>query len=352
MADMGFRRILLTVALLVGACHMREGDGSASPARQAAPGATTSTPGPQSATARKEVPMHDVVSDSRSYLLRATHVVLVRIEAAKAGNWAPNERGVVRTVEVEARLEAIFKGKLGELPGNIVRAALVQFGTGTSRIAGVPGAWSHRRIEAGSRFVVISVTRSENAAEVLLDPACQLALPAEDALVDVELAAQAEGQALDVWRTVELAAASAPRLGVLFPEYLWGRFGAAALVDGQRFEPIAKLLEQRSLAPGARATLVSTLVSAVTSPEPLPTGQVARLAISFFRLLAMPEAARLHDNLVGTYLPNLIGLAGGVELRASGVFHDRPADRGQAERALRAYKGSEPAAPLLEWLKH
>lgn len=294
--------------------------------------------------------MHEVLPDSLSFLLRATHVVLVRIEAAKTGDWAPGAAGVTRVVAVEAKLEALFKGKLSEPAGSVVRVALTQFGTGTSRVAGVPGAWSHQRVEPGARFVVLSVTSSESAPEILRDPAALLVLPADEALTDVELAATAESRSLDVGATVALATPAAPRLGALFAEYLWARFGAAALAEEKKLEPIAALLEQPALGRGARVTLVSTLVSAITSPEPPPPRQSARLAVALFRLLGMPEAAPLHDNLVGTYLPTLLDLAEPHARRAADVFHDHPGELARARAAAHAYKGSEPAAPLIGWL--
>jgi hypothetical protein len=43
-----------------------------------------------------------------------------------------------------------------------------------------------------------------------------------------------------------------------------------------------------------------------------------RLAITMFRLLGISPAAALHDNIIGVFLPNLLGLTGGIAKRWSG----------------------------------
>lgn len=294
--------------------------------------------------------MKDVMPGSRSHLLRATHILVVRIEKAKAGEWARGPSGVTRTVEVEAKLEEVYKGSVAEPVGSVIAVSLAQHGTGSSRVAAVPGAWSNHDIDAGARFVVLAVTGSEAAATILRDPACQAAIPAAEALPDVQLAAQTEDQALDVAGAVALARQVAPQLGFLFADYLWARYGGGALADEKNFDPIADLLEQPSLSALARGTLVPMLVAAVTSPEPPPAKQVSRLAVAFFHLLSMPEAQALHDNLVGTYLPALLDVGEPHARRPADVFHDYPGELARARAAVQGYKGSQPAAPLLAWL--
>jgi hypothetical protein len=57
----------------------------------------------------------------------------------------------------------------------------------------------------------------------------------------------------------------------------------------------------------------------------------------------------LHDNLIGTWLPNSLG-GGAKKWTASEVFAGAPALRAAAVKALAAYKGSSDANPLRAWI--
>ena len=77
-----------------------------------------------------------------------------------------------------------------------------------------------------------------------------------------------------------------------------------------------------------------------------------RLALTMCRVLLMPEAADLHENLIGTYLPNLLGLTSGLPPQpASRVFEDREAERKAVEAFLRRHGTDADAGPLLDWIQ-
>lgn len=293
-----------------------------------------------------------VDQSSFSLLLRATHVLAVQVVSFLPGGWSRKpEGGVIRQVEAEIRIEEIAKGTVGEPVGAVVKTTLAQHGTGISRIAAVPGVWSpYEDIEPGARFVTMSVSGSESAAELLRDPACQAVIPSEDALSDVHLAEQVEDGALDIFGAVALAKQHAPTLKGLYVDYVWARFSPIALADEEKFVPVAELLEQPGLATMARSTLISRLTTGLTNPEPPPEKQLARYAISLFRLLEMPEAEGFHDHIVGTYLPTVLDVTSPEAPSADRVFEDHPGEKARAQRALSGYKGEEPTAPLLAWL--
>src|SRR2546427_4703633 len=300
---------------------------------------------------RQEAPKKLIIADSPSHLLRATHVLVVRFGSINASPWAADPAGgVSRSLDVEVMLEEVAKGALKEVPGALVKTTLKQFGTGSSRIAGVLGAWSRQRVERGGQFVAIAVTSSENAAEILRDPACQRALAAGEALADVHLAEEVEAKALDVFGAVSLAKTAAPSVNFLFADYLWERYSLVALADGKKFDPIAELLEQPGLSQTARGTLISRLTTGLTSPEPLPEKQLTRFAIVLFHLLTIEEARPFHDTIVGTYLPAVLDIAAADARSANKVFEDHPGEKARAIQILNAYKGSESPAAVLAWL--
>jgi hypothetical protein len=304
-------------------------------------------------TPRQETVMKRVVSDSPSHVLRATHILLIRIKSVDAGEWMddPTTGGVSRSLKVEATLVMMAKGYTKESAGAVILTTIQQFGTGTSRIAAVPGAWSRQKIEPGKEFVTFAVTDSDDAAEIVRDPACQLAINAGDSLTDVHLAMDTENKPLDLFRAVSIAREAAARISFLFPEYLWAMYSSEALADPNKFDAIASLLEQPRLSQLARGTLISRITTGLTSPEPPPTNQLMRFAIALFHLLAKPEAGSFHENIVGTYLPTVLDLGNPSRRSADKFFEDRPVEKSRAVQIMNNYRGSQPAAPILTWLR-
>jgi hypothetical protein len=303
-------------------------------------------------TSRQETVMKRVNSDSPSHLLRATHILVVRINSVDAGVWTdePTTGGVSRSLKVEVTLETIAKGFTKQSAGEVIRTTIQQFGTGTSRITAVPGAWSRRQIDPGKEFVTFAVTDSYDAAEIVRDPACQLAIDSGDSLTDLRLAIETESKSLDVFRAVSIAKEAATQIGFLLPEYLWAKYSFEALADRDRFDAIADLLEQPGLSQPARGTLISRITTGLTSPEPPPTNQLTRFAIALFHLLAMPEARSFHENIVGTYLPTVLDLDNPNRRSAHKFFDDRPDERSRAVDAMNTYQRNESAARILAWL--
>lgn len=296
--------------------------------------------------------MKRVVSDSPSHLLRATHILVIRINSVDTGVWTddPTTGGVSRSLKVEVTLETIAKGFTTQTPGKVILTTIQQFGTGTSRIAAVPGAWSRQQIEPGKEFVTFAVTDAYDAAEIIRDPACQLAMNLGDSLTDLHLAMETESKSLDVFRAVSIAKEAATQIGFLFPEYLWAKYSFEALADRNTFDAIADLLEQPGLSQLARGTLISRITTGLTSPEPPPTNQLTRFALALFHLLAMPEARSFHENIVGTYLPTVLDLDNPNRRSADKLFQDQPDERSRAIQTMNTYQGNDSAARILAWL--
>jgi hypothetical protein len=247
------------------------------------------------------------------------------------------------------KLEELLKGHLIEQSGDLVKIEAKQVRNRFS-LQPPPGVWSNIVINPGTRLVAFGASTSSTASAVVNDPDCLLLVPAGEALTEVRLALQNESNFSDLGRLLSSARPAAQQLGWLFGDYLWARHGAEAMADITKFNEIATFLEEPKLGKDARTTMLMAITTQVAMQE--PPNHIDRLAITLFRLLNMPEAEKLHDNLVGTYLPNLLGLNGGVSLRRpSDVFRQQPTEREKAERATRSYKGQQPVAPLLDWFK-
>jgi hypothetical protein len=291
-----------------------------------------------------------VLPDSASVMLRATHILVIRIESSQAGEWSPDPSGdwLRRSVALTIRLEERLKGITREEVGTSLDLQVTQYASPSLWVTGLPGVWSEPSVEPGMRLVAFCRSEGDRTAELLVEPACELLMPAENALVDARLAMRAETERLDVAALLAEAREVAASLGHLFVEYLWEAHGGAFLWDAKAFESLMQLLENPDLALIARATLVSQLTTRFLAGPAAPANR-ARLALAMFRLLEIGQAAPLRDNILETFLPNLLGLPGGAaQVTVDEVFRDHPDERRRAESLVREL---QPAAQaLIQWL--
>ncbi len=281
--------------------------------------------------------------DSRARILRSSHVAALRaarVEAAPGG----------RELRVTFQLLRAFKGAFDVAEGATFEARLTRHPPTEDYTSAPAGVWSLHDVAEGTRWMAFAEAPGEDRAAALVgDPRCRLVAPLDDALPDVELAWDVEHGGADGVGALALARGRAASLHPLAMEYLWHRFGAEAARDPARFERFLDLLEAPALRVQARTALLTELAGAVRPPERREALR-ARLAASLFRLLAMPEAAAHHDDLVAVHLPNALGLRGGPGVPPSELFRELPGAPGQARAALASYRGSRDVAALRAWL--
>lgn len=340
---------LVASLLLLVACGQRRPDESG-PA-----GAPTlvrpATAAPPASSAQRGIPMIDVQPSSRSLIVRATHILVAHVKTATEGPWTQRDDGTEdRVVSLALVLDEVVKGHVTQRPGDTFTLDAKQVRMGEAW-GPMPGVWSPFPVAPGTPVIAFGRTSAEDAAAVFNDPGCaQLTSPAA-ASADIHLAAQIDAGGLDSAGAVALATPRAANVQNLFADYLWARYEASAMADVTRFEPIARFLEDAALNRVARATLVMALPTSVLAATPPSHVHVSRLAIAFFHLLGAPFARDLQDNLVGTYLPNLLDLANKDARTADQVFEDHPGEKARALQAVTAYGGPQPKAPLLQWLQ-
>ena len=289
----------------------------------------------------------EVQPNSRSLILRATHILVIRVVSADDPAWVPRTpAGEERIVHLRLLLEETMKGVAKQQPGDSIQVAVKQVRIGMAW-GPMPGAWSNIPIAPGTQIVAFGQTHSEDAALILNDPAAIQLIPAGEALADVHLAAKAAG--LDDL----LAAANrvSSSLGWLFADFLWAKYETEAITDISSFNRIVEFMEQPSLNRVARYTLLLSLPTSVLAPDPPATRHIDRLAVAMFRLLAMPEASALHDNLLSTDIPNLLDVPNPSARPAHEVFKDFPNERMRALRTLNSYKGPESTTSLRDWVR-
>jgi hypothetical protein len=296
--------------------------------------------------------MIPVLPDSPSIVLRSSHILRIAVEAAAVGAWTPDSPGLNRrTVDLTLRAVEVLKGDVGVAPGARFAVRVQQFAWSTRRTPdALPGLWSSASTDVGTELLAFASSSLTAPEALVVEPACHTLLPAPQGLADVKLAANAESRHQGLTELLGEARRAAPSLGWIFPEYLWARYRARAADDHAALDEILGLLEYPPLSPDARYALLDRVVSAAGDEHATPA-VIDRTALALAQLLATPEAAALHDGIIETHLPNVLGLAGGAARRSAGnVFDGHPDDRGRFSRALQARASAPAAARLLSWL--
>lgn len=291
--------------------------------------------------------------ESKSVILSANHILLLTVRSAIVGEWTSGESSVQeRTVQAECSLDEVWKGDIPESMGKRIETNLHQWQPAGPRFFKVPGVWSGQSLEPGARFVVFCGAGASSLAEWLLEPVCQQVETAEVALPDLELAALAGHPPL---RLPELIARSFSRrasFDYLFAQYVSARLPELLYPRLDDFEPLTRLLEDPQLAQRARWILLTDLYSQFLLRDPAPITFVERLVASTFRILALPEGSTLRAPMIGTYIPNLVGLKGGAAPKpASQVFEGKTEDRRFATQVLATCSGVAGVERIAQWLQ-
>lgn len=290
-------------------------------------------------------------SPPQSLVLRATHILLLRVDAASAGEWAPAaEKGFRRTVEVTFKVLEVLKGATEEEPVDQLTAEIEQYESRSLWVVPVPGVWSGQPLEPGTELLVFCRHPGGLSAEMLREPRCLSVKTAAEGLVSTRLALQAESGDVSLLELLKKADAQAESLDPLFVDYLADKIEGDVLFAADIFEPVLSCLETSGLPVQVRAGLLDAVRRQVTTSPSASDRHVNRLILTLFRIVRKGRAPELRDNILEVFLPNLLGLRGGAKKRlATEVFEDQPEERAGAEEAL-GQIDTPPARLLLDWL--
>jgi hypothetical protein len=294
-----------------------------------------------------------VHADSKSIVLRSTHILLVEVLNAKAGVWEPSRPGLKsRRVDLSLQISEILRGKLDPAPVATADIAITQSDyDGELMMQPLPGAWSHVNLQPGTKLVVFSASNQNSVAIVLAEPACTQVMPAEQVLPGLRIATKAEEADLSLERALALARPEASHLDSTFADFLLEKYGAAAMSSQSNFDLLADFTEQKGLDIKTRQALLQGTYDLVGLHGDATPQRAQRLALTMCRILLMPEAADLHENLIGTFLPNLLGISSELPHQAaSAVFKGNQAERDAVLAFLHQHSNEADVAPLLTWL--
>jgi hypothetical protein len=290
--------------------------------------------------------------ESSSLVIAASRILLLRVATATAGNWEPADEGMRRRqVQTDFVLERALKGDVGEPSGSHVSLTVNQFES-VGRVVAVPGHWSGKGLNRDAEFVVFSRAATSHVAEALAESSVLRVIPAAEVLPDLDLALAAEAQQQPVGALINRARERVASLGPLFADYLNARLPEVLFADPASFDGIMGLVEDPRCPTSFKQVLLRNVFAKLVATGSAPQHFTSRLAITGFRLIGSDAPAPIPGQLIGTYLPNLLGFVGQARQQsANDVFREFPNDRASAERALSRHANTPGADRLLAWLR-
>ena len=291
-----------------------------------------------------------VQSDSKSIVVRSTNIVLVDVVRAVAGEWAASRPGLKsRNVELTLRAAEQFRGKLDPPPAGEVQVSITQFDyAGELRMQPLPGVWPGVPLAAGMSLVIYSSSQDARIEKVI--DAATLVVEAETVLSGLRIVSKAESQNLHLDAVLALAAPEAPKLDSSFADFMWAEYGDQALASVNQFNLLADFTERKDLTIETRQSFLKGGYDLVGLHGDGTPALAQRLARTMVHLLTIPGTEDLHENLIETFLPNLLGITSELPPQKSAdVFRDHETDRAALDAFLRHDK-TEAGAVLLKWL--
>lgn len=284
----------------------------------------------------------------RSIVLRSNPILLVEVAAATPHPWAPSLPGLrMHKVDLELTVLDVIRGKGG--PGKASVTVEQSDYEGMLRMRPLPGAWSGVKLVPGSKWVLFCHGADLPVAQLVAT--CTRVVPADQVLPGLRTAVKAEAEQLTLDAVLALAKPQAARLDRVFVEFLYARYGAVAMSSQQQFDWLMAFAELGPLQAGTREAMLMGAYDMVSDHGEATPERGRRLALAMFRTLQMPEAVDLHDNLVQTYLPNLLGISSAQPpMTAAYVFKDQQALQAAIKAALKGPLRESEHAKLEAWL--
>lgn len=255
---------------------------------------------------------------SRSEIVRAHAIFVLRIDEARIGAWSGEVGAEARDVDLRVEVRELAKGALAQAIGAPFALHVRQRGASSGIVMEDYGVWGSASLEVGSELLAFCPGASPDAVALLDDGPCeQLLEPPGAALLDVRAA-----MALERARAAAVVAAAlreAATRGAIFARYAWARALTAGVEAPALFEQVIQLVVGAETSFDARRGYVTSVYQSLLARVPPPVGPTRRFADALLAMLEVPAAAPLRANTERVYLPNLVealGPAASPALRA------------------------------------
>ena len=309
---------------------------------------------------------------SESEVLRAYVIMLIRLTDLSFSAWVKEPDGplLTRNVTMNITIEEKLKGKVKQNAGEPFDFSVWQRGSGDSVVMEYYGLWSHVRLADGVRFLAFCQGESDDATVLLTENHCEQLLESDAAVEDTKAALALETAEISLSELLAQALKQASQRSDIFARYVSAKTkgevltvlteapsskmlssGPSATSPDEAFEGLVKLLEDPSTTLQARATYLTSMYEGLSMMPAPPRELVIRLIQAFFKLLTVPEAQPLHNNIKEVYLPNLLGLKNKPSrYLVSDVFPD-PDQQSATLSSMKQAPPSQTGSVLIKWLE-
>lgn len=293
--------------------------------------------------------------DAQSAILRAASILRVRIVSLQQLPWrtiSPRFRECELVLEME--LVAVLKGSVDDTVGQRFQVQALRTENTSPRYSAVPGVYSQFELDelvSGVELVGFSRMLGGSAAAAMTEPACFSLAPPIPAATDVAWADTRPD--LEQPLAEQLAGLQTHRaeFGGYFASYLVDRVPEGFFGAGGDLEAVIDVLRAPELAPDTRFVLCDGLIERIVQYSPIDHSALQQCVHGLLRLLLLPEAADLHDSLVQTWLPNLVGVEGSLEPHPAVDLVPEAGLRARAAAALAHIDaGAAVTSPFGAWL--
>ncbi|MES2163575.1 MAG: hypothetical protein V4476_20650 [Pseudomonadota bacterium] len=292
--------------------------------------------------------MISIQPNSKSEILRATHILEVEVMAATAGEWLPEGRFQRRAVTLDLILQKVWKGAMARFEHRDTEVVVMQYQPATPLYGAIPGAWSSVDLHEGAALIVFCSGPDGAWRRLLEEPCCRRVLPFEVAFADVALASEDGMPPLPLPLLLKRTMLRHDQYGPLFALYVAARFLELHRYDDDERAAILHALENPALPDVARRILYEELHVSLLLADPAPAALIRMLIESTLRVLDLPGSDVLRDHVLHTYLPNLLGIVGGAVPKSA---HELFADDGAGRERTAAFFDAAGAADLARWAR-
>jgi hypothetical protein len=291
--------------------------------------------------------------DSISELLRAKYIFLAVFDSIAFGPWAPDgEMLESRVGEAQVRIGRVLKGEIETAEEAALSISLKTWRKAGPRFVAVPGVWSKCQIAPGAAFVVFSRACGGGLAALLVEPCAFAACPADAALSEVELILELATPETRLPDLVTALTARPEILTTLSARYVAARLRELLFGDLAGFNRVLSEAENPKAPAIFRRIVISEAYDDLMMLDPAGPAFIARLIWGSVRMFGSGTAPDFASRVLETYIPNLLGLEGGLARKnASGVFAEVKEQRQEMAAILRGNTQLPGRERLLAWVE-
>jgi hypothetical protein len=291
--------------------------------------------------------------DSTSELLRAKYILLMVFDSISFGLWAPDgEMLESRVGKAEVRIQRVLKGEIEIEPESALPISLKTWRNEGPRFVAVPEVWSGYEIAPGAAFVVFSKACGVETEALLVEPCAFAVRPADAALAEVQLVSELATPETRLPDLVTRLTARPEILTLLSARYAAARLREVLFGDLAGFDHVLSEAENLKAPAIFRRTVITEAYDDLMMLDPAEAPFIARLIWGSVRMLGSGTEPGFASRVLETYVPNLLGLEGGLSnKRSSDVFADANEKLRETATILRGNTQLPGRERLLEWLE-